>query len=370
MGAAANLLTTRETNVMKLRVAGINFDHFHMGDLLRMAHDHPQVEIVGACDETPARMREAIHNFAIPNDRVFTDLDECLEQTKPDFAILCPATARHAECAEQVARHRVHILVEKPFAASLKHADRMIAAAKRAGVMLAINWPLRWYPSHCTAYRLLREGRIGDLQEVHYYDGNRGPLYHGADKVEITPTAAMKRKSWFYKRRQGGGSLLDYLGYGTTLGTWYHNGRKPIEVTTVTDLPDGLEVDEHSITVARYSVGLSRFETRWGTFTDPWTHQPQPMCGFVLKGTDGTISSYDYAPQVRIQTLRKPEGQVIAADILKPPFQNPIQYFVDCLRRDREPEGPLSPKICRIGQQIVDSAVLSAKLKKTVKLVG
>jgi glucose-fructose oxidoreductase len=33
-------------------------------------------------------------------------------------------------------------------------------------------------------------------------------------------------------------------------------------------------------------------------------------------------------------------------------------------------EGPLSPKIARIGQQIVDSAVLSARLKKTVTLLG
>ena len=67
-----------------------------------------------------------------------------------------------------------------------------------------------------------------------------------------TPTAAMKRKSWFYRRKSGGGSLLDYLGYGVTLGTWYQNGRSPIEVTCVVDQPAGLEVDEHSITVARY----------------------------------------------------------------------------------------------------------------------
>ena len=32
--------------------------------------------------------------------------------------------------------------------------------------------------------------------------------------------------------------------------------------------------------------------------------------------------------------------------------------------------GPLSPAICRIGQQIVDSAVLSAEQKRTVPLVG
>lgn len=355
---------------MKFRVAGINFDHFHMGDLLRMAFNHPQVEIVGVCDEDPARMRDAVRNFHIPPQRVFTDVEACLEKSKPDFVILCPATARHAEYVERVAPFRVHLLVEKPFAASVAEADRMIAAARRYGVMLAINWPLRWMPSHATAYRLLSEGRIGELQEVHYYDGNRGPLWHGADKVELKPTPAMKRKSWFYKRKLGGGSLLDYLGYGTTLGTWFHGGRKPSEVTAVTDWPNGLEVDEHSITIARYACGLSKFETRWGTFTDPWTHQPQPKCGFVLKGSDGTISSYDYEPTVRMQTRRRPEGEVIRADALKPPFQNPIQYFVECLRRDRPPEGPLSPAISRIGQQIVDSAVLSAKLKRTVKLVG
>jgi glucose-fructose oxidoreductase len=354
---------------MKIRVAGINFDHMHMGDLLRMAANHPQVEIVGVCDDKPARMSDAIRNFSIAPDRVFADVDACIEKSKPDFVILCPATARHAEYVERVAPHRVHLLVEKPFAATVAEADRMIAAAKKNKVMMAINWPLRWYASHATAYRLLTEGRIGELQEVHYYDGNRGPLWHGADKIETTPTTAMKRKSWFYKRALGGGALQDYLGYGTTLGTWYHQGRKPIEVTAVTDLPNGLEVDEHCIAVARYACGLSKFETRWGTFSDPWTHQPQPKCGFVLKGEDGTISSYDFEPSVRLQTRKKPQGEDVRVDKLQPPFQNPIQYFVDCLRRDRPPEGPLSPKISRIGQQIVDCAVLSAQRKKTVKLI-
>ncbi|HTI97389.1 MAG TPA: Gfo/Idh/MocA family oxidoreductase [Dongiaceae bacterium] len=354
---------------MKLKVAGINFDHFHMGDLLRLTAEHPQVEIAGVCDEQPARMQAAIRNFGIPPDRVFHEVEACLEKSRPDFVILCPAPARHAEYVERIAAHRIPMLVEKPFAATLEQADRMIAAAKRARVMLAINWPLRWVASHCTAHRLLCEGRIGDLQEVHYYDGNRGPLWHGADKLETTPTPAQKRQSWFYRRRQGGGSLLDYLGYGTTLGTWYHQGRKPVEVTSITDLPNGLEVDEHSITVARYAVGLSKFETRWGTFTDPWRQQPAPMCGFVLKGAAGTITSGDYAATIRLQTRRHPEGREIAVDQLKPPLQNPIQYFVDCLRRDRKPEGPLAPEICRIGQQIVDSARLSARLKRTVALI-
>lgn len=353
----------------KLKVVGLNFDHMHMGDLLRKCHEHPDVEIVGICDENPARMQAAIQNFSLPPERVFTDPHRCLETTEPDFVILCPATGRHADYVELVAPYRVHMFVEKPFAANLKQADRMIAAAKKSRRLLAINWPLRWVPAHVTAHRLLREGRIGALQEVHFYDGNRGPLWHTADKIETAPTLARKRQSWFYKKSEGGGALLDYLGYGTTLGTWYHDGRKPLDVTAVVNQPRGLEVDEHSITIARYASGLSKFETRWGTFTDPWVHQPQPKCGFVLKGEDGTISSYDYEKTIRVQTRQNLAGDDIPVDALHAPFLNPIQYFVHCVREGLTIEGPLSPKISRIGQQIVDSAILSARLGKTVELV-
>ena len=205
---------------------------------------------------------------------------------------------------------------------------------------------------------------------MHFYDGNRGPLWHGADKIELEPTADRKAASWFYKQNEGGGSMLDYLGYGTTLATWYFNKAVPLELTSVVSTTPGLEVDEHSITTARYEFGLSKFETRWGTFTDPWTHQPQPKCGFVLKGSDGTISSYDYEPSVRVQTRQCPEGYELTADILHPPFQNPVQYFLHCLEHNLPVEGPLSVEISRIGQQMVDTAFHSAREKRTLPLIG
>ncbi len=354
----------------KFRIAGINFDHMHMGDLLRMVHEHPRAEIVGISDEQSERMREAIANFGLTPDQVFTDYQQCLKQTKPDLVVLCPATAEHALWTKRVAKFGVHILMEKPFAATLAQADAMIRAMAGTGKQLVINWPLRWYPSHITTKRLIDAGRIGEVIEVHYYDGNRGPLWHGADKIVKTPTGEEKARSWFYHQAAGGGSLLDYLGYGTTLGTWFMDGRKPIEVTTVVDQPAGLEVDEHSITVARYANGLSKFETRWGTFSDPWTHQPQPKCGFVVVGTKGTISSYDYDSTVRLQTARCPEGQDVPTVKLKSPHQNPIQYTLHCIEKGQAIDGPLSSEICRIGQQIVDTAVRSAETGRTVKLLG
>lgn len=350
------------------KIAGINFDHFHMGDLLRYAREHKQAEIVGISDEKPERMEEAIQKLGIPRDRAFTDYRKCMEQTKPDIVILCPAASKHGEWTVRIAAYDAHIMVEKPFAGSLKEADLMIRAVKNRTLM--INWPLQWVGSHRKAFELVATGQIGDVLNVWHFGGNRGPLWHGADKDEKTAAQVAKEKphSWFYHKSAGGGSLLDYLGYGTTLGTWYQGGRRPLEVTAIVDQPKGLEVDEHSIVVARYAHGLSKFETRWGTFTDPWIIQPQPRCGFIIAGTEGTISSYDYDPYVTVQTRKNPKPHQVAAPAPKAPNQNPVQYLIDCLDKDKPLHGPVSIKISRIGQEIVDAAVKSAKLKKAVKL--
>lgn len=355
----------------KFRIAAISFDHMHMGDLLRQVHEHPEAVIAGVFDPDPKKMTQAIANFAIPEDQVFTDLDACMTAARPDLTILCAATADHADYAERLAPYGTHLFVEKPFAASSQDARRMIAAMEAAGRIMAINWPLRWVESHVTAKHLIDVGAIGDLIEVHYYGGNRGPLYHTADKVEISAEEVERQKpeSWWYKRAAGGGSLLDYLGYGATLGTWYMNGEAPLEVTCTTDLTPGIEVDQHSITVCRYARGLSKMETRWGTFTDPWNIQTQPKCGFVLVGSDGTVSSYDYADHVTIQTSAKPQPTAVPTDALPAGRRNAIEYVLGCIANGTPVEGPLDPALCLTAQRIVDTAAISAVEKRTLELV-
>jgi len=143
------------------KIAGINFDHFHMGDLLRMAASHPQVEIVGISDEQPARMEEAVRKLRIPRDRAFADYRECLEKARPDVVILCPAASKHGEWVKKVAPAGVHLMVEKPFAASLKEADAMVKAMPKDRTLM-INWPLQWVRSHRKAYDLVQSGLIGE----------------------------------------------------------------------------------------------------------------------------------------------------------------------------------------------------------------
>ena len=353
------------------RIVGISFDHMHMGDLLAMVDAHPEAEIAGLFDPDAARMADAAARHGVPPERLFTDFDACMAAGPYDMAILCAATAEHAAWTERLAPHGVHVFVEKPFAASAEDARRMIAAMEGTGKQLVINWPLRWVASHVTAKRFLDEGLIGQILEIHSYGGNRGPLYHLADKEEVSREEVERQKphSWWYKAASGGGSLLDYMGYGATLGTWYRGGEAPLEVTCTVDETPGVEVDQHAVAVCRYARGLSKMETRWGTFTDPWTHQPQPACGFTFVGTEGTLVSEDYAETLMAQTRARPERHALPVDPLPEGARDPVSFVLARLARG-EPVGDLlDPALCLTAQRIVDTAAASAREKRTLALL-
>lgn len=76
----------------------------------------------------------------------------------------------HAEHVEAAARHRKHILVDKPLAVSLEDADRMVEAAERAGVHLIVG------PSHsfdapvALARKLIESGELGSVRMVQAFN--------------------------------------------------------------------------------------------------------------------------------------------------------------------------------------------------------
>jgi glucose-fructose oxidoreductase len=314
-------------------------------------------------------MAPAGREFAVPESLRFTDVERCLEETRPDIALLCPATGRHGEFVERVAPYGVHILVEKPMAANLRDADAMIAAVAATGKTLVINWPLAWYPPHITTKRLIAEGAIGEAIEIHYYDGNRGPLRHLADKVEVSAEDAARqmRESWWYRKDAGGGSLLDYLGYGVTLGRLVPRRTRADRG----DVRGGRGAGPGSGRAQRHDrpvrVRPEQIRNALGNVHGPLDPAAPAKCGFVVVGTAGTISSYDYEPTIRVQTSARPEAHEIPVDTIPAPRRNPIEYLIHCLETGEEVTGPLSPRLSRIGQQIVATAVASAAAKRTCR---
>jgi glucose-fructose oxidoreductase len=279
---------------MTWRFVGANFDQMHQNTNLEWVLDHPEAELVGLCDEEPATstgsLEKTVQQSSLPDDRVFENLEECLEATEPDVVLGAPRNSQHADFVERVARYDVHLAIEKPFAMSIADADRMLEAVDD-DQLFVVNWPVAWDPVRHTVKRLVEDGLVGDVLEVHYFGGNAG---------------APPAESWFYDPEAGGGSLLDYLGYGATFSTWFRGGDLPSRVTAESYVPSDLEVDTQSSSICRFEDGLSTFQTSWRMFTNPWEVEPQPQKGYDIVGTEGTISTRERDCSIRLQTSDAP----------------------------------------------------------------
>lgn len=341
----------------RYRVAAVAFDHMHIGDQIRVAQLYPDADLVGVYDTDRQRMDAVCDDLGVPQELRYTDVSEMMAQSRPDVVFVCSTTESHLAWVTVLAPYGVLIILEKPLATSYEDGLAIAEVVAETPSEVYVNWPLEWYPSHRTTARVVSEGLIGDVLEVHYYDGNRGPLGHSHGKKTIARDATVEAKnaSWWYDPASGG-ATFDYLGYGATLGTWFRDGELPTRITAMAHVPAGLRVDEQSVTIAEFAQGLSTYQCRWGTFTDPWVAQPQPFCGFVVVGTAGTIVSRDFAPALSVQTHDAPEGYELPVD---PPIDataNALSYLLS--RRDTgvPAKGPCTLEVALKGQRIVDAA--------------
>jgi len=78
-----------------------------------------------------------------------------------DAVSICLPHNLHAPVAIDAARSGKHVLVEKPLAVNLAEADRMIAEADGAGVLLMVAENVRFDAIYRQIRRLLRDGAIG-----------------------------------------------------------------------------------------------------------------------------------------------------------------------------------------------------------------
>jgi UDP-N-acetyl-2-amino-2-deoxyglucuronate dehydrogenase len=115
-------------------------------------------EFVAACDVDSGRAESFAASFGVkPYDDVSRMLGESGAQA------ICIATPHplHAEPALLAAEAGVHVLVEKPLAASLEDCDLMLEAARRRGITLGVISQRRWYEPVRRMKTAIDAGKIG-----------------------------------------------------------------------------------------------------------------------------------------------------------------------------------------------------------------
>ena len=118
-----------------------------------------RVEVVAVAE--PDEERRAVASG--PGVGLYADAADMLARERLDIACVLAPVASHAALTELCARAGVHVLCEKPMAASLEEARAMIEACRVAGVRLAYGASYRFLPAIVRARALIAEGVLGDV---------------------------------------------------------------------------------------------------------------------------------------------------------------------------------------------------------------
>jgi predicted dehydrogenase len=121
------------TNSPRLRVGVVGVGYlgrFHARIFAAM----PDVELIGVADVDPAAARAAASEHGC---RAFEQASDLIGQV--DAVSVVVPTSAHKEVAEPFLRAGVHMMLEKPVAASVSDAKEIVEMADRAGVVLQIG---------------------------------------------------------------------------------------------------------------------------------------------------------------------------------------------------------------------------------------
>jgi len=111
------------------------------------------VQLVAVVDQDAAVAAEAAAKFGVPG---FDSVAACLSAVGSlDAASVCVPTVHHATAAEPLLASGVDLLIEKPLAASLADADRILELARRHGRVVQTGHLERFNPAVTAARRHL-----------------------------------------------------------------------------------------------------------------------------------------------------------------------------------------------------------------------
>jgi predicted dehydrogenase len=139
----------------------------------------PAAAFVAACDVSRERAEGFAARYGV---RLFTDVPTMLREAGVEAVIVGTPHPLHAEAAVAAAEAGVHILVEKPMAATLADCDAMLAAAGRSGVTLGVISQRRFFEPVRRMKAAIDAGKIGTpALGVFVMYSWREPAYYASD---------------------------------------------------------------------------------------------------------------------------------------------------------------------------------------------
>jgi predicted dehydrogenase len=341
---------------LKVGVAGLH--HGHVPWVLE-ANRRPDLVIVGIAEPDRNLAERYARRFGFSMDIVFETIEEMLEETRPEAVTGFGSTYQHLEIVRRCAPRGIHVMVEKPLAVSLAHAQEMARLAREHKIHLLTNYETTWYPSAEKAYQLLHGGQIGDVRKMILRYGHRGPK-----KIGVGPEFL----SWLIDPElNGGGALMDFGCYGANLSTWLMRGQRPVSVTAVTQQfnpTDNPKVEDEATIILAYPHCQTIIEASWN-----WPIGRKDM---EIYGLTGALFADD-GKRLRIRMAEGYDGFSESAMELssrEKPLDDPFTMLIAVVRGKvtLAPHDPSSLENNLIVMEILQAAKESAASGKTILL--
>ncbi|MFA5078499.1 MAG: M24 family metallopeptidase [Dehalococcoidia bacterium] len=358
--AAAQLSAGKDTKgkYVKFGVIGAG----SVWDFHRSAcEDSPYLKFVAVYDKNQKHAEKVARRYRANKMQAFSDLDQFLKSDIEAVLIMVPHTY-HANLVARVAAAGKHILCEKPMATTTEDCDRMIKAARDAGVKFMIAENHRFLPAHQYIHDAIQQGLIGDVHLVRAYEG-------------VSELEGMSQPD-FWKGdpiKAGGGAFMDMGAHKFAALEWILDDQ--IESIYVTlskqaiNLPE--KAEDNAIAMVRFNKGVM------GEVVVSFTQVTPAFNSLEIYGSKGTIlENHMWDKAVRIHSSHEAMGenknQWYEPDLEHAPFpayynismRCEDEYFAQCILENREPE--FTPEQAKSAITAVLMGYLSAQKGKAV----
>jgi predicted dehydrogenase len=324
---------------------------------------HPAAKVAVVCDISAKRGREAAERFSIPE--LVADWRKVVGRADIDIVSIALPNHLHAPVALAALKAGKHVMLDKPMTTGAADAARLVAEARRRGVLLMVGMSHRFYPEVQTARQWIAAGRIGEP-------------YHGKTSISIR-RGIPRIGSWFTQRKFAGGGCLYDIGVHTLDRGLFLLGdfdAAAVSGQTFSKLgPRGLgnagwgrseidprkpfDVDDLAVALVKLRSGRTMLlETSWAAWqTEPLVNSAQ------IFGTKGGIS----VPPLKFVSATRTGHSV--EDVDPAPAlanTNRMVHFVDCLQG--RAEALVKPGESLSVQRILDAIYRSAATGREVRL--
>jgi predicted dehydrogenase len=340
----------------KTRLAIVGLDHDHVWGLIKDIAGEPNAELIAIAETNPALVERAKSRVAA-NVTFYRDYVKMLDEAKPEAVIVTTENDRHLEILRECAKRHVHYSTEKPMATSAADAREMERLATQAGIKLMVNYWNAWVaPTHAIFHRV-HDGQVGPVQRIIVQYGHSGPKEIGVSEYFA---------NWLYDPvKNGGGAIMDFGCYGAELALWIKG--RPTRVSAIAQklkVEQHNKVDDDATIVLDYTDATATIEASWD-----WPYGMQQVEVFGPKGSLLATRNELFFRSPKSDDAKMPlEGERVELTPAARETNNPVSYFVDCIRNNKPIEDPLSAKLNVQVMEILDAARESVRTGRQQEL--